>query len=220
MALAVAEFQGALSELSTRANERLSTLVGRMDTLDTVEQLDFISQAYPEIITPYSAAAGVLTTQWYDAQPTTTRGFVAVPADVDPVEQLAASSRWAMLQSNPVSALQGTATRTVFNGSRRTVLANVQRESGARWARHASANACKFCRMLATRTGIGKGSLYTSKAAATRVGAGATNARGNQSVGDKFHDHCRCVAVMVRPGDTYEPAPYVAKWTTTGEIIE
>ncbi|MGC7358433.1 hypothetical protein RA989_21590, partial [Mycobacteroides abscessus subsp. massiliense] len=50
-----------------------------------------------------------------------------------------------------VSDLTGSAARALFNASRDTVLANVAAEPGARWARHASANACSFCRLMATR---------------------------------------------------------------------
>lgn len=38
------------------------------------------------------------------------------------------------------------------------------------------------------------------------------NLRGTRSHGSKYHDHCRCIAVPVRPGDSYEPPSYVEKW--------
>lgn len=58
---------------------------------------------------------------------------------------------------------------------------------------------------------------YENPRAATKVGkqvGDAKNAalRGNQKRGSRYHDHCRCVAVPVRPGESYEPAPYVEKW--------
>ncbi|MFV8169837.1 ADP-ribosyltransferase [Mycolicibacterium peregrinum] len=93
-----------------------------------------------------------------------------------------------MLQSDPALALKGTATRSVFSGSRDTVITNANRE-GVRWARHASANACGFCRMLATR-----GAVYHS-----------------QALAKKSHDHCHCLAVPDRDG-LYVPAPYVEQW--------
>ena len=212
MARAVPEFQGVLTQLAAAAEDKIGVLIPHLDRLDAAERRQFITDAYPTLITPYLAAAGDLTAQWYDEQPTTTRGFRAAAATLAPVGQLAISGRWALTQSNPVAALQGSSTRAVFNSSRRTVLSNVERESGARWARHASANACAFCRMLATRTGVGKGSLYTSKTAAVRTGT-TKRKRGKRSAGDKYHDHCHCIAVPVRPGDSYEPAPYVQQWT-------
>ena len=212
MARAVPEFQGVLTQLAAAAEDKIGVLIPHLDRLDAAERRQFITDAYPTLITPYLAAAGDLTAQWYDEQPTTTRGFRVAPAALAPAEQLAVSGRWALTQSNPVAALQGSSTRAVFNSSRRTVLDNVGRESGARWARHASANACAFCRMLATRTGTGKGSLYTSKTAAVRTGT-TKRKRGKRAAGEKYHDHCHCVAVPVRPGDSYEPPPYVQQWT-------
>ena len=39
---------------------------------------------------------------------------------------------------------------------------------------------------------------------------GAT--RGNQSIGDKYHDNCHCTAIEIRPGMTYTPPAYVDDW--------
>ena len=36
--------------------------------------------------------------------------------------------------------------------------------------------------------------------------------RGTQQHGDKYHDHCGCTAVEIRPGMTYEPPAYVDDW--------
>lgn len=41
-----------------------------------------------------------------------------------------------------------------------------------------------------------------------RVGA----LRGTRDYGDSYHDECRCLAVMVRPGDTYTPPDYAQSW--------
>ncbi len=91
-----------------------------------------------------------------------------------------------------LSRLTGGTQRIVADGARETIEANVAADPAApRYARHASANACAFCAMLATR-----GAVYHSEADA----------------GADFHDHCHCVAVPVFRGDTYEPAPYVKHW--------
>lgn len=135
---------------------------------------------------------------------------------------------------SPADLLSGSLQRRVFNGSRMTVVRNAMREEGATWARYASANACAFCRMLAIR-----GATYSSKEAATTVvgrgkamdttdaairaaggdrrqggqfAAGGVKMRGSRKGGDRFHDHCRCMAVPVRPGETYKPPPYVEDW--------
>ncbi len=36
--------------------------------------------------------------------------------------------------------------------------------------------------------------------------------RGSQSHADRYHDNCFCVAVAVRPGQSYEPPDYAARW--------
>jgi hypothetical protein len=87
---------------------------------------------------------------------------------------------------------------------------------GIRYARHASANACAFCRLMATR-----GAAYhTEESAVTVVGEvdpddiaqRIRGPRGSRGEGEKFHDNCKCIAIPVFPGDTLEEAPYVAQW--------
>lgn len=190
MAVAVAEFQLLLAQLANELGTKIDRLVPNLDRLSQPELLSFITDAYPELVTPYISAGNNLTTVWYDEQPTkaNAKPFQAEPAVVTPADQLAISARWAMLQTDPAAALKGTATRAVFSGSRDTVIENTNRE-GVRWARHASANACGFCRMLATR-----GAVYHS-----------------QALAKKSHDNCHCLAVPDRDG-LYVPAPYVAQW--------
>ena len=36
--------------------------------------------------------------------------------------------------------------------------------------------------------------------------------RGNAALGGKYHDHCRCIAVPVRSGMSYDPPDYVERW--------
>ena len=105
----------------------------------------------------------------------------------------------------------GVPVRRVFDASRQTVIVNAAHEPGTRYARYASPTACAFCRMLATRTTEADG-LYFSKQSATRVVGRGGRPRGTQAIGDRFHDNCKCVAVAIRPGDTYEPPEFVAKW--------
>ncbi|MGX9669933.1 VG15 protein [Mycobacterium sp. HM-7] len=192
--VAVPEFQNLLTGLANDLGQQIDKLGVAVDRLDQRELLAFISDAYPQLITPYLAGSATLTATWYDEQPSTplpagAAPFIAEPAELAPIEQLAASARWAMLQPKPLTALQRTGTRAVFTASRDTVIANTARER-VRWARHASANACGFCRMLATR-----GAVYHTQALAR-----------------KSHDGCHCLAVPDRDG-LYVPAPYVERWT-------
>lgn len=229
------EVRALLAELDRRLGVELARFWRTLAESDPTQFRALVIEAYPEIVTPYAATAAELGAEWYDSAPTTTtyRAVSAAPASV---ERLAKSAAWALNVGTAETALpllNGSASRALFDGLRDTVVENVAAERGARWARHASANACGFCRMLATRTGSGKGSLYTSESAAIRVGgrgkdvasnflpdgrrkrggqAKGVRARGTQALGDKFHDNCHCIAVMVRPGSTYEPPSYVERW--------
>jgi hypothetical protein len=217
VALAVAEFQRLLTGISNELGTRIDKIGPRLGRLSQPELLGFISDAYPALATPYLASAASATAVWYGEQPSKNAGFVVEPAELAPVEQLAASGRWAMLQADPASALKGTASRAVFGASRDTVLINAGRE-GARWARHASASACGFCRMLATRDEQylykASGVVFDKELGAYRtkvIGRGGRT-QGTQKLGDRYHDHCHCTAVPVRKGGTFEPAPYVKQW--------
>lgn len=270
MALAVSEFQLLLVQLAADLGIKLTALIAHLDKLDQREQLAFITEAYPELARAYLAASGEVSVQWYNEQPTTS-AFIAETVDLIPDERLAASGRWALLQTDPVKALMGSAQRAVMDQSRETIVTNVDAEYeheptdkplGTRWARHASANACGFCRMLATRGAIYRndGVVYDAKTGTHRtvvkgrsvdpyssderaIRAGALTRdqalenrsryvsarqaakvgkmvgdlrnrplRGTQKLGEKYHDHCHCIAVPVRPGGFYEPPDYVEQW--------
>lgn len=185
----------------------------------------WVIAAFPELVAQYASLAGDLASEWYD-EAAPTLAFQATPAPLPPMEKWAATASWAMHVGDAASSLgllAGSAQRGVFNQYRTTIIANANAE-GAAWARHASANACPFCRMLATR-----GAVYASESSATRVGgrgkvatpnqparrgrkAGGIRVRGTQALGDKYHDNCHCIAVEVRPGGAYQPPPYVSQW--------
>lgn len=191
--LAAPEFQETLKQLAARAGVSVATLLRRTERLDAREAFAFITDAYPKLLDPFLSAAGELTTQWYAEQPARPvpagkPAFSPVPAPLITPDRLAISARWALTQPTPAAALEGSATRAVFDQSRTTVIANVKRE-GVRWARYASRNACGFCRMLATR-----GAVYHSERSALAA-----------------HDRCFCMATPDRDGN-YEPPEYVAKW--------
>jgi len=193
--------------------------------------------AIPAALEPYIVGASDLATVWYSEL--SDAPYAAVPAAPPPTEQIQASVRWATgplygRGAAPVlDLLAGAAQRYVFSGARNTLVDNSSRE-GVRWARYASANACAFCRMLATR-----GAAYTSESAAGvvvgrgqevslserrrraaghtrrtagRFMAGGARTRGTQGMGERFHDNCRCLPVPVRAGDSYTPPSYVDEW--------
>lgn len=189
MARAVAEFQSLLAGLAGELQEQIAEMVPKLLTeLDQPELLTFITDAYPELVGPYLAASSDLTATWYEDQ-LPTADFLAAPIDLPTADQLAADARTALLQDSPAVALGGVASGSVFDVSRETVSKNAERE-GVRWALHASANACGWCRMRATR-----GATYTSRKAA-----------------QASHGGCHCVAVPDRGDGSFIEAPYIAQW--------
>ncbi|UVD40966.1 MuF-like minor capsid protein [Mycobacterium phage Kashi_RDG1] len=203
-------------------------LLPRLGGLTRSEGLAVVSDVYPTLLDPFLSASGEMTAQWYREQTPAklvgaqvagtkalapAKDFLPEPAPLPDRRQLAASGRWALLQRNPGVALRGTATRSVFDSSRRTVRDNAIRE-GVKWTRYASANACGFCRMLATRALTterqGAPGLYGSKATAERNPHSFDLIRG--------HDHCKCLAVPVRSGG-YTPPEYVHDWLADYDAV-
>lgn len=195
--------------------------------LDSPSFRGVIARGVPELIAPYESTAGELTALWYE-ESAPELAFRATPAALTPGEQLATSTRWALGAAGDVALtrIAGFTQRAIFNASRETIIGNHRREPGSTWARHASSNACAFCKMMATR-----GAVYSTKEAARYVGAErweakrnykgqkvghdigrAGRVRGTQPAGEKYHDKCFCTAIEVRPGHSYEPPPYVEKW--------
>lgn len=176
----VANFQKLLANLAALAVRRVSGLVSQDPAA--------LPEIYPATIDPFIAAAGQLSAEWYRSLDPASE-YVAETAPPPPVEALQKNAWWASTQPDVGGALGGSAERQVFKTSRDTVAHNAQRE-GVKYARYASANACPWCRVLATR-----GPVYHT----------ADNAvRG--------HDNCHCVAVPLRGGDTYSPPDYVKQW--------
>ena len=192
MPISPSERQLILSQVNTLAVQDLNTLWRRAEQLSNTEFAQFVIDAFPSVVDPFAAIAGDLAADWYEESAPELE-YVASPSGMPDESVLAKSASWALGATGEagLDRLAGTLQRAVFNAARETILDNVRRERGAGWARHASANACAFCRMLATR-----GAVYSSRGSAM-----------------KSHDFCHCVAIEVRPGTSYEPAPYVERWT-------
>lgn len=194
MATSPAERQQILSDLSTLGIRDLVE-VWRKASLTDTDFAALILAAFPEIAAGYAGVAADLAADWYvESAPALT--YTPVTASTPDVTALTKSTQWALGADGEeaLNRMSGTLQRAVFNGARDTTLVNVEHEQGATWARHASANACEFCRLMATR-----GAVYTSAAAAN----------GTRS---KYHDHCHCVAIEVRPGEDYHAPAYVQEW--------
>ena len=193
------DLRAMLGDINAVMQSDLLALWRALDGQDVEFLRDALQAELPAVVDPYLSAAGDVTADWYESQ-APELSFVASPAPLPPQAQLETTARWAAgtvltkTAVTPLDLLSGSMQRALFDESRRTVLDNVEAEPGAKWARYASANACPFCRMVATR-----GDVYTSESAAGGYGS-------------KYHDHCRCLAVAVRPGKSYDPPSYVEDW--------
>lgn len=238
-----------LAELAVRFGEDLNVLWANASSLSSEEFRALIAEAYPELVLPYSAAASEVGAQWYESTPSETAGYAVRQAELPATERLTTSALWALKTGTGDAALpllNGAGERAIFDGLRETVDLNVESEPGALWARHASANACSFCRIMATRgavyrsaesagTVVGRSLNLTisdqraiangtatkeellarreTYAIGSRKGQAKTRAlRGTAQYGAKYHDNCHCMPVMVRPGQSYTPPPYVSQW--------
>jgi len=170
------ELQRVLAALTTDAANRAVPLMAHAAEFGRRESLAFITDAFPEFITPFIAGAGDIAATIYEDLPGGIDGYTAFTADPPPLDKLAAAGRYALLRGIE-SFIEGMLTRLINNGFRDTTFENIAKEYGepvileapgavlgTLWARHASANACGFCRVLATR-----GAVYHSEESATRV---------------------------------------------------
>lgn len=185
--------QSVLTDLSAVAQGDLHKLVSALSDFDQKEKLAYITDAYPEMARPYLSVATDIGMSDYAASGPGLDNSRLVRPGLLTDDAMSASGRWAMLQNQSFELLAGSLSRAIFNQHRVTTLTNIKRETGAKFARYSSANACGFCRMLATR-----GAVYTSEA---------------KAAGRRYHDNCKCMAVAQRPGTTYTAPSYVDKWS-------
>ena len=189
----VGNFQDLIAQLAAVAVTRTTEL------LRSTQDVAVVQEAYPVVVDPFIAASGQVSAEWYSSLDPEAE-FAVEAAPPPATAALQTNVRWALTQLDPIGALTGSAERQVFSMSRDTVAVNADRER-VRFARYASANACPWCRVLATR-----GAVY--RAADLAV---------------KGHDNCHCIAVPERGGNTYTPPDYVAGWldeytTARGEV--
>lgn len=184
------ERQFLLGQVNRLATADLQKLWSAAARLSDTEFATFMVAAFPQIVDPYVEMSAQFAASWFEESLPTSK-YVAVTAPPIPEERLLTSARWALDGSGDegLKRLQGTTQRAVFDGSRDTTLLNVEK-TDSRWARHASAGACAFCRLVATR-----GAAYTRRETAAK----------------HYHDHDRCIAVEDRDG-SYEPPSYAQKW--------
>lgn len=240
-------YRRAQAALSSRAVADLRKVWPRLLTMRPDHVPEALALVLAEVTDKYGSASAALAAEWFEemrASAGVSGAFRAQAAALPSTERLEILSRWGIGplfgdSPDPVAARNkvfGGLARQVLGVGRDTLMGAIAADpSGPRYARHASANACAFCALLATR-----GAVYWSEASAgtvTGANLGGTDYRKarkldggltaerrsqilggrkgrdtTQAYGDKYHDDCRCTAVPVWPGERYEEAPYVKKW--------
>jgi hypothetical protein len=177
------------------------------DMVDAWDMPDDPQAATPKIrrliddtVDAYHPASASVSADWYEelrAKSKVRGRYVAALADRPPAAMIQQTAEWvaaglyvddAKALSDATAAVQ----RMIALGDRNTIALNVRRDPArARWARYASATACAFCAMLATRGGV-----Y----------------RSEDTAGAAYHKSCACVAVPIWTPADYDEAPYVADW--------
>lgn len=228
--------QQVLSDVSAVTVQQLVEFFTQYDS-EHPEFPTLLRRVLPVVLEQNATAAAAIAARWYDELAPESE-FTATPVvNLNPI-QIDKTINWALYapgKAEPVDRLAGASKRIVANAARDTITDNANVE-GVRWARYASANACAFCRLLATRgpiyhtersakfvVGRAKGltrQQRRERAAARMAGrpdpfvpveyTGRT--RGKRALGEKYHDHCRCVPVPVRSGEDYNPPDYVQQW--------
>lgn len=213
----VEEHREAVAALVLLAQADMTTATAGVDLENARRVAAVVRDLFPEIAATYVPAVSVVSADWYevlrfdaDVPEPFTASVLDVP-DADDLQDAVGDMLTPLFDTTETptvdattTVLDGLAETLVTSADRQTVQANAAQDRARPvYARHASANACAFCRMLATR-----GADYASEESALRVVLG----RGSRKLGEKYHDWCRCTAVPEWHKGTYEEAPYVADW--------
>lgn len=186
----VAAYAAAQDDVVALAHRDLLRWWSTVDTTDARAAAAALVDFLPELVAMYGDVAADVAADWYDelreraGAPGLFRALVAEPP---PVEQVAATARWAAgplfgEDGDPLARLAGSVQRLVQSTARESIARSAARDpSRPRWARVLRGRGCAWCRMLA-----GRGAVYRS---AQTAGAGRA-----------WHDHCKCVPTPVWEG--------------------
>lgn len=190
MPVSAQERRFLLSQVNRLATADVDALWAAAAALNNTDFARYVIDGFPDTVDPWISAAADMAAVWFEE----TVPGPAITAEPILAARLIKSAQWALGGDGAegLKRLEHTTQRAVFDGARDTTLVNVEK-AGIKWARDARADACSFCRLLATRTGK---HLYRSKdTAATKV-----------------HDDCHCLPIEVaKPGD-YELPAHVQAW--------
>jgi len=217
-----------LDSLSTAALADLRALLASLEDLSPERSKAILFEAFPEVFNPYAAASSDVSASFYEEvrdlagvkgsfaaetldEVDAGRWNALVGAGTAPrmLEQGASNLMFTFLSGGLTSILSTMAADTLYGNAQKDPVTT-------RFQRVPKAGCCGFCGMLASR-----GAAYSSEEAATGVvgrgvpvgkgrGRGSKGvgrgikARGSRTIGQAFHDHCKCRAVQVYEGDSVE----------------
>ena len=217
-----------LDSLSTAALADLRALLSSLENEAPDRAQKVLFEVFPELFNPYAAAASDVSASFYEEVRDIAGVGGSFAADtLDAVEAdrwgalVGAGTQPRMLEQGASNLmfqfLSGGLTSILSTMAADTIYGNAQKDHvTARFQRIPKAGCCGFCGMLASR-----GAAYSSEDAATGVvgrgvpvgkgrGRGSKGmgrgikSRGSRTIGQAFHDHCKCRAVQVYEGDSVE----------------
>ena len=176
MAIAPETYRRAQAALSSRAVAYLRKVWPRLLTMSPDKTAEALALVLAEVTDKYGPASAAIAAEWFEEMRDTAGmagSFRATAAAMPSTERLEILARWGVgplfgASPDPVTALNlvsGGLARQVLSVGRDTLMESIASDqAGPTYARHASANACAFCAMLASR-----GPVYTSETNARRV---------------------------------------------------
>lgn len=193
MPVTAAERRFLLDQINRLAQNDLDNLWRAAESLSSAEFYAYLLAGFPELANNYHQIAGQIAATWFEESDPAS-AYVAKVAEPIAAAQLTKSAQWALGGDGLAgkARLAGTLQRASFGGARDTLAVNIV-ETGSRWIRVASPNACGFCRLLASRT-----DGYTSRQATNLVVGRRGRPRGKRKIGEKYHDDCNCQPVEIR----------------------
>lgn len=201
----LADYWQIIDQINRMAQADFVALWRMLETEDKDTLFRGLRAGVPEIVELYRNAQADAAMVFYN----TTQGVAYSRAAATAAGRLNEAQLEQMLRyavfgkgvSSPVGLISGVIQQMVLGGGRDYANeAFARKRSG--WYRAARADACAFCRMLATR-GATEWGPYTS--------ANAAFFKGGPS-GYQYHKHCRCIPVLA---SEYEVPDYVNEWAET-----
>ena len=191
----VAAFRQIHRDVTALAYRDLLAFWRTLDPSDPIGTVRALEAFVPDLVQAYGQMGASVAADFYDdlreRSPAVAVAYQAYVGDAIPIEQIAASTRWAAgplftprddFAEVTLGRVVDITDRLIKQHGRDTVSENVRRDPARpRYARVPTGpDTCAFCLMLAAR-----GPVYATEATAS----------------DKYHGHCDCVPTPVWNGD-------------------